>query len=73
MVVDLLSLPRFLFLLLLEFPLQVLSETILDTSSPSLRRYFPSAWRSVPFRPLSPVSGLERGAGRHRVVSEQLG
>ena len=61
MVVVLLSLPRFLFPLLLVFPLQVLSETILDTSSPVLVAIFPVG---VVLRPVPPaLSRLGAGAG----------
>ena len=63
MVADLLSLPRFLFPLLLVFPLQVLSETILDTSSPVLVAIFlvGVAFRPVP--PALPRLGARAGVG----------
>ena len=57
----LLSLPRFPFPLLVVFPLQVLSETVLDTSSPVLVTVFPVG---VALRPVSPaLPHLGAGAG----------
>ena len=60
--------PRFLFPLLLVFPLQVLSETILDTSSPILVAIFPVG---VALRPVPPALPC-LGARHHRVISKQL-
>ena len=61
MIVDLLCLPRFLFPLLLVFPLQVLSETVLDTSSPVLVALFPVSMALCPVSPALPH--LKAGAG----------
>ena len=58
---DLLSLPRFLFPLLLVFPLQVLSETVLDTSSPIPVAIFPVSVALCPVPPALPH--LRAGAG----------
>ena len=63
MVVDLLSLPRFLFPLLLVFPLQVLSETILNTSSPVLVVIFPVGVALRPVLPALPHLGAGAGGG----------
>ena len=63
MVVDVLSLPRFLFPLLLVFPLQVLSETILDTSSPVLVAIFPFGVALRPVLPALPRLGAGAGGG----------
>ena len=57
----LLSLSRFLFSLLLVFSLQVLSETVLDTSSPILVTIF---FVGVALRPVPPaLPHLGAGAG----------
>ena len=53
--------PRFLFPLLLVFPLQVLSETVLDISSPVLVAIFPVSMALHPVPPALPH--LEAGAG----------
>ena len=58
---DSLSLSRFLFPLLLVFPLQVLSEAVLDTSSPVLVTIFSVGVALCPVLPALPR--LEAGAG----------
>ena len=63
MVVEVLSLPRFLFPLLLVFPLQVLSETVLDTSSPVPVAIFPVSVALRPVLPTLPRLGTEAGVG----------
>ena len=63
MVVDLLSLPRFLFPLLLVFPLQVLSEMVLDTSSPVFVTIFPVGVALNPVPPALPCLGAGAGVG----------
>ena len=63
-VVDLLSLPRFLFPLLLVFPPpQVLSETVLDTSSLVLVTIFPVGVALRPVPPALPHLGVGAGGG----------
>ena len=60
---DSLSLSRFLFPLLLVFPLQVLSETVLDTSSPVLVTIFPVGVALRPVPPALPHLGAGEGGG----------
>ena len=59
----LLSLPRFPFSLLVVFPLQVLSETVLDTSSPVLVTIFPVGVALHPALPALPRLGAGAGDG----------
>ena len=63
MVVDLLSLPRFLFPLLLVFLLQVLSEMVLDTSSPVPVAIFFVSVALRPVLPALPRLGVGAGGG----------
>ena len=60
---SLLSLPRFLFPLLVVFPLQVLSETVLDTSSPVLVSIFSVGVALRPVPPALPHLGVGAGDG----------
>ena len=59
----LLSLPRFPFPLFLVFPLQVLSETVLDTSFPVLVTIFPVGVALRPVPPALPHLGAGAGGG----------
>ena len=59
----LLSLPHFPFPLLVVFPLQVLSDTVLDTSSPILVTIFPIGVALRPVPPALPLLGAGAGGG----------
>ena len=78
-VVDELSLPRFLFPLLLVFPLQVLSETVLDTSSPVPVAIFPIGVALCPVLPILPYlragvgGGVPQGGIRAARMSRHVG
>ena len=58
-----LSLPRLLFPLLLLFPLQVLYEMVLDTSSPVFVTIFPVGLALRPVPPALPHLGAGAGDG----------
>ena len=70
----LLSLPRFPFPLLLVFPLQVLSETVLDTSPPVSVVIFPVgvALRPVPPNLLHLGAGAGDGASQGGIRATQM-
>ena len=67
-----LSLSRFLFPLLLVFPLQVLSETVLDTSSPILITILPVGVALRPVLPALPHLGAGAGDGASQIACIKL-